>query len=239
MIGDKLTECSLTRPEVGAVLDRLHREAERQHGPGRGIRRRIPGGLDLALGRKPSVRQEAHRQRDLYLSISRQQGVFAYLVGRSINAQRIVEFGTSFGISTIYLAAAVRDNGGGLVIGSEIEPGKAQQAQNHVEEAGLADYVDIRLGDARQTLTDPGGEVDMVLMDGSKRLYLPIIKMLTPSLRPGAVVLSDNVGNKGRVLAPYLAHMHDARNGFQSVTVPFRSGLEYSVRLPAPERAQD
>jgi predicted O-methyltransferase YrrM len=222
-------DCSLDEPRVKAVLDRLHREAQIPRI--RFFRRRIPGALDILLSRKPSVAEVSHRHADLYLAISREQGIFAYLVGRSICAHRIVEFGTSFGVSAIYLAAAVRDNGGGLVIGSEIVEGKALTAQSNLEEAGLADYVDIRVGDAQQTLVDPGGVVDMVLLDGWKKLYLPIIRMLTPHLRPGAVILGDNILHFERALAPYVAYMRDARNGFQSVTLPFRGGFEYSVRL--------
>jgi len=169
--------------------------------------------------------------KSIFVAITREQGMFAYLVARTIRARRIVEFGTSFGVSTIYLAAAVRDSGGGRVIGSEIEETKAAKAQEHLKEAGLIDYVDIRIGDARHTLADPGGTIDMVLMDGWKNLYLPVIKMLTPHLRPSAVVLSDNINTFKRTLAPYVAHMEDRRNSFQSVTLPLGEGLQYSVRL--------
>src|SRR5262249_61629478 len=86
----------------------------------------IAWGLDWLLGRKPSVEEEARRFKDIYIPLSQETGTFAYLVARSLGARRIVEFGTSFGISTIYLAAAVRDNGGGVVIGTEIEPGKVR-----------------------------------------------------------------------------------------------------------------
>ena len=86
------------------------------------------------------------------MPISREQGNFLYLVGRTLGARRAVEFGTSFGISTIYLASAIRDNGGELVIGTELEPSKHQQAVANVKGAGLKDITDIRLGDALQTL---------------------------------------------------------------------------------------
>ncbi len=223
------TECSLDSPEVRAVLDRLHRNA-------RGDIVRFPGMglsmlLDKLLGREPTVAEQADRMKDIYIPISRKQGVFAYLVARSIGASRIVEFGTSFGISIIYLAAAVKDNGGGLVIGSEIEETKLAKARQHLEEAGLERYADVRPGDAQQSLADPGGVVDMVLLDGWKDLYLPIVKMLTPRLRPGSVVLADNIYTFRKSLAPYVTHMRDARNGFQSITVPFKDGFEYSVRL--------
>jgi len=187
--------------------------------------------LDRILKRSPTVADRGRRMKDIFIPISRKQGIFAYLVARSIKAKRIVEFGTSFGVSTIYFAAAVRDNGGGLVIGSEIEETKAAKARSHLEEAGLNEYVDIRIGDAQETLADTGGAVDLVLMDGWKNLYLPIIKMLAPRLRPGAVVLSDNIHTFKRTLAPYVAHMEDIKNGFQSVTLPLSDGLQYSVRL--------
>ena len=84
------------------------------------------------------------------------QGQLLYLVARALAARRIVEFGTSFGISTLYLAAAVRDNGGGSVIGSEIEPTKHRAATAHLAEAGLAAGADVRLGDARETRVQSG-----------------------------------------------------------------------------------
>jgi predicted O-methyltransferase YrrM len=221
--------CSLRTPEVSAVLDRLHTRAQRQ----RVAFLKIAGawGIDALLRRKPSVEEEARRFKDLLIPLSREAGTFAYLVARSIGARRIVEFGTSFGVSTIYLAAAVRDNGGGIVIGSEIEETKIAAAQANLEQAGLGDQVEIRAGDAQQTLRDPGGSVDLALLDGWKDLYVPIIEILTPHLRPGAVVLADNIKTFPKALAPYVAHVRDLRNGFQSVTLPLGQGTEYSVRL--------
>lgn len=224
------SECSLHDPRVHSLLERLHRKA-------RGDLIRFPKMgisevLDWALGREPTVAERAQRTKNILIPISRKQGIFVYLVARSIKAARIVEFGTSFGISTIYLAAAIKDNGGGLVIGSEIEETKVEKARAHLEEAGLSKYVDIRIGDAQETLADTGGAVDLVLMDGWKDLYLPIIKMLAPQLRAGAVVLSDNIHTFKRTLAPYVAYMEDINNGFQSVTLPLSDGLQYSVRLP-------
>lgn len=224
------SECSLDERRIRKTLERLHRCA-------RGDLIRFPRvgiseGLDRLLGRSPTVAERARRMKDVYVAITPDQGLFAYLVARSIGARRIVEFGTSFGVSTIYLAAAIRDTGGELVIGSEIEETKAAKALEHLEEAGLSEYVDIRIGDAQQTLANPGGAVDMVLMDGWKNLYLPIIRILAPHLRPGAVVLSDNINTFKRTLAPYVAYMRDLTNGFQSVTLPLGEGLLYSVRFP-------
>ena len=154
-----------------------------------------------------------------------------YLTARSVAARRIVEFGTSFAVSTIYLAAAVRDNGGGCVIGSEFEPTKVAKARENVGEAGLGDLVEIREGDAQETLRNPGGTVDMVFLDGHKDLYLSILKMLAPHLRKGAVVVADNIYTFRRALAPYVRYISDSRNGFNSVVLRLKDGTAYSVRL--------
>jgi predicted O-methyltransferase YrrM len=125
----------------------------------------------------------------------------------------------------------VKDNGGGVVIGSELEPNKVATARRNLEEAGLSKLVEIREGDAQETLRDPGGTVDMVLLDGFKGLYLPVLEMLTPHLRQGAVVIGDNIFTFRRALASYVAFVRDPRNGFFSVTLFLGDGTEYSVRL--------
>ena len=229
-MGQSGNECTLNDPKVKAVLDRLHREAR-----GDALRfgfKLFPYLAQKFQGRKPNFTDQYQRMADLSIPVSAEQGVFAYLVARSIGARRIVEFGTSFGVSAIYLASAIRDNGGGIVIGTEFIPSKAQRAGANIEETGLADSVEIRVGDAMETLTDPGGDIDLLLIDGSKDLYLPILKMLAPHMRQGGVVLADNVLSPfiKKTLAGYVAYMQDPRHGFISVTVPFQDGFEYSVK---------
>jgi predicted O-methyltransferase YrrM len=184
----------------------------------------------MLTSRDVPAAEMSRRLKDLYIPLSRPQGKLLYLVARSLDARRIVEFGSSFGISTIYAAAAARDNGLGRVIGSELEPTKRAKAVEHLDEAGLGGVADVRLGDAMQTLRDVPPPVDLVLLDGWKDLYLPMIELLAPKLRPGAVVLADNVRTFKRALAPYLDYVQSGKNGFQSVTLPFPSGFEYSVR---------
>jgi predicted O-methyltransferase YrrM len=225
-----INPCTLTDPGIKTLLDRLHREAK-----GDELRfgvKMLPYLTERLLGRKPSFTDQYRRMADLSIPVSPEQGLFAYLVARSIGARRIVEFGTSFGVSTIYLASAVRDNGGGVVIGSEFISSKAERARENIEAAGLTDCVEVRVGDAMETLADPGGQVDLLLIDGSKDLYLPILEMLAPHLRQGAVVLADNVLTPfvKKTLAGYVAYMQDRKNGFLSVTVPFPDGFEYSVK---------
>src|SRR5579871_1430986 len=89
-------------------------------------------------------------------SIDPLQGDLIYLLCRSLKAHRVVDFATSVGMSTLYFAAAMRDNGGGLVIGSELVPEKAVIAKRNLADAGLDEFTDIRIGDARETLRDLG-----------------------------------------------------------------------------------
>lgn len=217
-------------PRVQSVLQRLHGAASGQKLEI--VRRFIPVLLRGALlGQRPSSEEMSERARDLYLPLSPEQGAFCYLLARALGARRIVEFGTSFGISTIYFAAAVRDNGGGLVIGTELVPAKVQQARANLRDAGLDEFAEIREGDALETLKDLEGPIDMALLDGWKDLYLPIIRMIGPKVRSGGVVIGDNIFTFKRDLAPYVAHMQDPTNGFRSSTLHLADGTELSVRL--------
>ena len=88
------------------------------------------------------------RMKNLPLAVSRETGALLYMLARSSGARTIVEFGTSFGISTLHLAAALRDNGGGRLITSEFEPSKAARARDNLTAGGVIDLVEIREGDA-------------------------------------------------------------------------------------------
>lgn len=156
-----------------------------------------------------------------------------YLLARATGAQRIVECATSLGISTMHLAAAVRDNGGGQVIGSELLPTKAAAARANLTAVGLADYVDIREGDARATLTAVGGPIDLVLLDGwptdkPPSLALSALRILIPQLRARALVLNDN-GERD-----YLHFVRDPANNFRTQHLYFESRhVELSLYDPA------
>ncbi len=161
-----------------------------------------------------------------------------YLLARAIRARRIVEYGTSFGISTIYLAAAMRDNGGGEVIGSELEPAKHEAASRNLDEAGLSAYARILAGDARQTFQSIEAPIDMVLLDGWKSLYIPIIEVLKPKLRQAAMVLSDNIFTFRRTLRPFVEYMQSGQNGFISTTLEISDGFELSVFVSTGSAAE-
>jgi predicted O-methyltransferase YrrM len=221
------TPCSLDTPPIRAVLDRLHAQA-------RGDMLRLATLLPrLAVGRLQgksfSEIFTPKAMAQCFIPVDRASGRFLYLTARAIGARQIVEFGTSFGISTVYLASATRDNGGGRVVGTEIELSKAERARANVREAGLADQLDLRVGDARETLAQIDATVDLLFIDGWKDLYLPVLDLVLPRLRPGSVVVADNIFTFKRELRPYVERMQSGASGFDSMTVAIGQGLEYSV----------
>ncbi|OLF54496.1 O-methyltransferase [Pseudomonas chlororaphis] len=164
--------------------------------------------------------------KDLWLPVSRETGTLLYMLARSTRARAIVEFGTSFGLSTLHLAAALRDNGGGVLIGSEFEPSKIALAREHLSEGGVDDLVQIREGDALVTLArDLPETIDLLLLDGAKALYRDVLALLESRLKPGALVIADNTD----YCPEYLAHVRLPANGYLSVAVG--DDVELSVRL--------
>jgi predicted O-methyltransferase YrrM len=163
--------------------------------------------------------------------ISADQGELLYVLARAIGARRVVEFATSMGFSTVYLARAVRDNGGGIVVGSELLPEKARRARERLADAGLAEYAEIRDGDGLETLRDAGGPVDLVLLDGWPSEALPsldrrVLELLLPQLRVGGLVLDDNGEEDVRAL------MRDPASGLRSAHLPFaRATNELAVKV--------
>jgi predicted O-methyltransferase YrrM len=207
---------SVIRDErVRAVIERL--EAER---------RRPRAGSPNDDGQS----QDPYDYADRGFSIHPGQGDLIYLLCRAMRATRVVEFATSVGMSTLYFAAAMRDNGGGRVIGSELVPAKVATATRNLSEAGLVDYAEIREGDARQTLRDLGGSLDFALIDGWPRDEQPslareVIEIVAPQLRVGGYVMNDNAE------PDLLEFIRDPGNGFISVTLPLKSGTELSVKV--------
>src|SRR5215472_16870075 len=185
---------SLTTGPVAAGFRRLYQKAES------GDRPLLERYRDRDVAWEELLKAEARDYRAVYrtfvnnfLNVSADFGRFLYMCARARRAKQIVEFGTSFGISTIHLACALRDGGGGHLIGSELEPAKAKRARENLNDAGLADLVEIRVGDALETLKDEvGGDIDLLFLDGAFSLYLPVLKLLEPLLRDGAFVIGDN-----------------------------------------------
>jgi predicted O-methyltransferase YrrM len=145
---------------------------------------------------------------------------------RATGASSIVEFGTSFGISTLHLAAGLRDNGGGRVITTEFEPSKVARGRENFAAAGLADLIELREGDAIETLgRDLPAEIDLVLLDGAKSLYAAVLTQLERQMRPGTLIVADNADRNPE----YLQRVRSPANGYTSV--PFADDVELSMRV--------
>jgi predicted O-methyltransferase YrrM len=220
----------LNDPAIAAVLDRLYKAADRQLGSL--LWHYLPKLPGLLWGKGiPWDQTKTDFYRDKYIPIEPDQGALLYLLARSLNAKTIVEFGTSFGISTIYLAAAVRDNGGGIVIGTERVPEKVVQARKNIAEAGLEAYVEIRQGDALETLKTLNQPIDLVLMDGWANLAIEVLKLVDPFIRRGGIIVSDNVGTFKEALRSYVEFLQNPESGYRSATLALKGGTEFAVKV--------
>lgn len=225
----------LDNPQISSLLHELHALSDRQARSSMrplSIRRRLRGWLGLPVDwDKSAIRRRLLGQ---LVALDPQKGRLCHLLCRALGARRVVEVGTSFGVSTIYLAAAVRENAGdppGVVIGTELEASKVAAARENLRRAGLADVVDIREGDVRETLRDVGGEVDFVLMDIWAPLARPALDLLIPQLHRGALVACDNVVRYRRDYCDYLERVRDPQGGFLSTTLSCDGGFELSLWL--------
>jgi len=215
----------LDQPQVHEVLSRLYAEAEV-------IDSKISAeeqASAAAAGGLIDERTLASIRDRSFMAVAREVGRLIYLLVRSRRPALVVEFGTSFGLSTIHMAAALRDNGFGRLVTTEQSASKASRAAQHLTQAGLSDLVEIRQGDAFQTLSAIDG-VDLLLLDGWKPLYLPLLRQLEPALSPGCLVIADDAISMSEKLMPYLAYVRDAANGYISCEIPLDDGLELSIR---------
>lgn len=211
------------------VLARLHAAARSQQhqgfGLGLGLRRR----LRRRRAGTPSMEAIAEQGRAAYLSISPTQGELLYALLRLFDARQVVEFGTSFGVSTIYLAAAVRDNGGGSVIGTELLDSKAVVARENLRQAGLDGIASVRVGDALERLRGDADAVDVLFLDGHKALYQDVFALVSPRLRAGGLVVADNIFTFPDELREYV-RMVKGKAGFWTMVLPLGGGMAITVK---------
>jgi predicted O-methyltransferase YrrM len=211
---------TLLAPKVAGVLSRLHAAADDQE---RGAYPLQPGQIPATM----SAVEQAEVFEDWYIPISPDGGRLLYALARASRPDTVVEFGTSFGISTIYLAAALTDNGTGRLLTTELSSKKVAAADANLRAAGVDGPVTILPGDARQTLADVPGPVGLVLLDGWKNLCLPVLRLLEPKLAPGALVVADDITFTS--MADYLGYVRDPASGYVSVTFPVEDGMEIST----------
>jgi predicted O-methyltransferase YrrM len=216
---------SLHAPRVATTLDRLYRDAERNDPD---LLRRARAECE-DRGGPFDDRAVAGLLDHAFIGVAPEVGALLYRLVRLRRPERVVEFGTSLGLSAIHIAAALADNGCGRLIATELNAAKAERAEEHLREAGLEQWAEVRRGDAFATLV--GVErIDMLLLDGWKALYLPMLRALEPALCAGALVIADDLNVMPEMLAPYLAYVRDPANGYSSGEIPLDDGLELSLR---------
>jgi predicted O-methyltransferase YrrM len=208
---------------VAAALDRMYTEAREQTPRLRDMR--------SAMSTARTAQERADAMSTFYIPVTPEAGRLLYSLVRATRPATIVEFGMSFGISALHLAAAVRDNGSGRVVTTELSADKIAAAKQTFVETGLDDLITILEGDALSTLAGLDGPVGFVLLDGWKELYLPVIKLLEPHLSAGALVVADNTEMSDA--KPYLDYVRNAEKGYVSVNFAARESdsMEISCRV--------
>lgn len=222
------------------LLDRLHAASEAQESA---IDRYYADGAARPTGYEPDGSDGRRFWQDKYVALDRDKAELTYALARAAGARLVVEAGTSFGVSTLYLAAAVHDNtvdgqGPGRVITCDIEPDKVAVARRHFAEAGLADVIETRVGDIRLTLAENlDHEVDVLLLDIWAPIAADVIALVGPRIRLGGMVVADNTSARRALYGGLLTYLDDPANGFTVTTLPYSGGLCLAVRTSSPQRA--
>jgi predicted O-methyltransferase YrrM len=213
---------TLQDPKVATVLDRMYAESSSQMSQLRERR----GQFDRPM----TTQERTEAMSEFYIPVTPEAGRLLYSLVRSTRPATVVEFGMSFGISAIHLASAVRDNGAGRVVTTELSNSKIAAAKKTFADTGLDDVITILEGDALSTLESLDEPVDFVLLDGWKDLYLPVLELLEPRLHAGVLVVADNTSAQDT--QPYLDRVRNPGNGYVSFNFHVRDSdsMEVSCR---------
>ena len=223
MEGVELTKINvMITTTAQAKLDILHREADKQN---LSIAKHyLPQIFRYILGKgfKWNSKKNAFYD-DKFICIEPSQGKMILDLIIEAKSKYIVEFGTSYGVSTIYLASGAMANGG-KVISTEMVTTKIIKAREKLLEANLMDYVDIWKGDARETLKDLSHGVDFVLLDGFPDVAFEVFKIIEPKLSHKATIVMDNINTFKSTLQPLIDYVSDAQNGYGTQMLNLKQG---------------
>jgi caffeoyl-CoA O-methyltransferase len=160
-------------------------------------------------------------------AIHRDSGRFLYMISRASRAKRILEIGTSQGVSTMWFGWAALENQG-KVITIEINPERAKAAQENFHRVGLSEVITVMVGDAKQIISTLTPPFDIILIDTTKADYCDYLRLVAPLLRVGGMVLADNAISHAGQLQEYFALLEKMK--FQSIVIPTGAGLEFSIK---------
>lgn len=211
---------------IRSLLTRLHAESKAQ---------------EAAITRDDYNKASIHEvMRDKFIALDEDKAHYIYQLLRATGATTIVEAGTSFGVSTIYLALAANANSKAngktpVVVATEHEPTKAARAREHWQQCGedVVKAIDLRVGDLRETLKTNLENVDFLLLDIWTPMALPTLKLVQPKLRHGALIIADNTVMAKDSYKEFLDYVRAPGSGFIDTTVPFEGGLELLVYAPS------
>ena len=173
-------------------------------------------------------------------------GALLRVLATSIGATRILEIGTAIGYSGIWLARALP--AGGMLVTMEFNEERAREARENFARAGVSDRVSVVVGDAQLKIAKVAGPFDLIFQDGDKKLYTPLLDRLVALLRPGGLLVTDNVLWDGEAVPGFVAEPRrdpeDTRAIIEynkriaahplllTATVPLRDGVSISVKRP-------
>src|SRR5262245_21802745 len=171
-------------------------------------------------------------------------GALLRVLATAVKAKRILEIGTAIGYSGIWLAGALPADGSLFTL--EIDPDRAREAKENFARAGLADRISVIVGDARLMVAKVAGPFDLIFQDGAKQLYTPLLDRLVSLLRPGGLLVTDNVLWDGEVVPGFLDKLVRDESDTRAIAeynqrvaahpdlitavVPLRDGVSISVK---------
>ena len=184
---------------------------------------------------------EVEAERTRFPIIGPAAGYFCYLITRLVAARTVFELGSGFGYSTAWFARAVRENGGGLVHHTVWDAALSSQARARLAALGFGDMVQYHVGEAVQTLRDTPGTFDLIFNDIDKAGYPAALPVIRERLRPGGVLIADNLLWHGQVLDPMdraadtigvreFTRLITSDEGWVATVVPIRDGLLLAYR---------
>ncbi len=181
------------------------------------------------MKRYESVLKRLEKTAKQYTNIAPENGQFLAILLRTIQAQRVLEVGTSNGYSTMWLAAALKEMGGTLVT-LEFDPGRAAMARAHLTETGLDDVVEVRVGNALDEIPKCAGPFDLVFLDAEKGEYRQYLELALPNIRPGGLIVADDTVTMRAEMPDYVDFVFNTPL-LHSVDIPLDDGVILSYKV--------